>query len=138
MEIVIEQTNKIFTKAIKRFAKEHRAESLEVSIIKRLDENDELIYSLGINHTASKTIGFMDILGVKFDVRGYSFFVPPQIKKIIAKFQKEHDTKDVVVCIYLDRDDDDEVNYFLFANDNFIKRFELSDVLDFEFEQINQ
>lgn len=136
MEIIIEQTNKIFTKAIKRFAKENNIKEHErVSIIKWLDANDEIVYNLGVDHTPSRAISFMDILGVKIDMRGYSFFVPPQIKKIIERFQKEHNTRDVVVCIYLDREEEDEVNYFLFANDTFIKRFELVDVLDFE--QVN-
>lgn len=136
MEIIISQTNKIFTKAINRYAKQKSAEF--VSILFSLNgEEDELMYQIGYDHIPELNVGFMDILGVKIDMKGYSFFVPPAIKKILKKFEKEYDTKNIVVCVYLDKEDEDEVNYFVFANDEMKKQFSLESVLELDFEQIN-
>lgn len=137
MEIIINQTNKIFSKAIQRFAKQKKAEF--VSILFSLSEEDELVYQIGYDHIPEVYVGFMDILGVKIDMKGYSFFVPPAIKKILKKFQAEYETKNIVVCVYLDSNaDEDEVNYFVFANDEMKRKFELESVLEFDFEQVKE
>jgi hypothetical protein len=58
--------------------------------------------------------------------------VPPQIKKIIENFESELQSKNVEVCVYLDREDDNEVRYFLYNDGAFLKEFLLQDVLKLE------
>jgi len=58
--------------------------------------------------------------------------VPPQIKKIIENFQSELQSKNVEVCVYLDRKDDNEVLYFLYNDGALLKDFLLQDVLKLE------
>jgi len=69
---------------------------------------------------------------VLIDIKGYSMLVPPQIKKIIENFEIELGTADVEICVYLDREDDDEVRYFLYKEGTFVKEFHLADVLKLE------
>lgn len=141
-EFILNETKKIFSKAIQRYAKKDGIEEENVSILLHLFDEGEINdkgelernvgYKICHNYTPVKSVTIMDILGVKIDLRGYSFLVPPQIKNILENFEAEIGSKDVEVGVYLDRQDSDEVNYFLFSSGKLIKKFELEQVLKFE------
>lgn len=134
-EFIISETKKIFAKAIKRFAKKDGIEQENVSILLYLkdgDEGKEVGYKICHNHSPNRESRIMEILGVLIDIKGYSMLVPPQIKKIIENFEIELGTADVEICVYLDREDDDEVRYFLYKEGTFVKEFHLADVLKLE------
>lgn len=141
-EFIVNETKKIFNKAIKRYAKKDGVEPENVSVLLHLydegeiDENGELERKVGYkichNYAPVKSVSIMDILGVLIDMRGYSMLVPPQIKNILLGFESELSSKDVEVCVFLDREDDDEVIYFLFSNGQLIKKFQLEEVLKLE------
>jgi hypothetical protein len=141
-EFIINETKKIFNKAIKRYAKKDGVAEENVSVLLHLyDEgeiNDEgelerkVGYKICHNYAPVKSVSIMDILGVLIDMRGYSMLVPPQIKNILLSFESELSSKDVEVCVFLDREDDDEINYFLFSNGQLVKKFQLEEVLKLE------
>ena len=101
-----------------------------------IDENGELVREVGYkvchNYAPVKSVTIMEVLGVMIDLRGYSMLVPPQIKNILKGFEDELSSKDIEVCVFLDREDDDEINYFLFSNGQLIKKFQLEEVLKLE------
>ena len=141
-DFIINETKKIFNKAIKRYAKKDGIEEKNVSVLLHLfDEgeiNDEgelerkVGYKICHNYAPVKSVSIMDILGVLIDMRGYSMLVPPQIKNILLGFEEELSSSDIEVCIFLDREDDDEINYFLFSNGQLVKKFHLEEVLKLE------
>ncbi len=141
-DFITNETKKIFSKAIKRYAKNDGIEEENVSILLHLfdegelDENGELERKVGYkichNYTPVKSVSIMEILGVKIDLKMYSVLVPPQIKNILESFETETGSKDVEVGVYLDRNDSDEVNYFLFNSGQLVKKFELEQVLKLE------
>jgi hypothetical protein len=141
-DFITNETKKIFSKAIKRYAKNDGIEEENVSILLHLfdegelDENGELERKVGYkichNYTPVKSVSIMQILGVKIDLKMYSVLVPPQIKNILESFETETGSKDVEVGVYLDRNDSDEVNYFLFNSGQLVKKFELEQVLKLE------
>lgn len=135
-EFIISETTKIFSKAIKRFAKNDKVDQNEVSILLGLENDGEgeqtLIYKVCHHHKPVRGTRIMEILGVLIDLKGYSLLVPPQIKKILENFQIELNSKDVEVCVYLHREEDDEVIYFLFNDGQLVKQFALQDVLKLE------
>lgn len=134
-EFIVNETNKIFSKAIERFSKADKVEKEEVSILLYLKEEGddrETAYKLCHHHVPVKEITIMNVLGVRIDLKGYSILVPPQIKKIIENFELEHNSKNIEVCVYLDREDDGEVRYFLYKDAAFLSEFKLEDVLKFE------
>lgn len=134
-EFIIDETKKIFNKAIKRFGKKDKVEQEEVSILLYLKEEDgERVtgYKVCHHHQPVRETKMMEILGVLIDLKGYSLLVPPQIKKIIENFQSELQSKNVEVCVYLDREEDSEVRYFLYNDGAFLKEFLLQDVLKLE------
>jgi len=137
MEIIIDQTTKIFCKAIKRYKKMFPSAEY-ASILFTLDESGEIVYQVGINHSPELYVTFLQILGVKIDLRGFSFFVPDAIKKILLRFQTQYNNKDIVVTVYASEDEDDEVRYFVFAGGEMQTEFKLADVLEFDLQSANE
>jgi hypothetical protein len=134
-EFITSETTKIFSSAIKRYAKEDKIEEKKVSVLLHLaDDEDErkVGYKICHNHSPVKDVSIMQILGRKIDLKGYSLIVPPQIKKIIEGFEEELGKGDVEVCVYLDRVDDDEVLYFLYKSGELVRKFNLEDVIKIE------
>ena len=130
-EFIISETNKIFSKAILRFSKKEKQDSLQASILLCLsnDEEKNVVYKMCFEHEVFQECSIMDILGVKIDLKGYSMLVPPQIKKILENFSEELNSTNVEVMVYLGREDESEVMYFLYDAKQLVKRFELSEVL---------
>lgn len=143
-DFITNETKKIFGKAIKRYAKKDGIEENNVSILLHLfdegeiDEEGDLKryvgYKICHNYTPVKSVGIMDILGVKIDLKAYSFLVPPQIKNILQNFESETGSRDIEVGVYLDRNDSEEVNYFLFNNGQVVKKFNLEEVLNLQID----
>jgi hypothetical protein len=135
-DFIISETTKIFSKAIKRFGKNDEVDPQQVSILMGLekgeDEEQTLTYKVCHHHKPVRETKIMEILGVKIDLKAYSLLVPPQIKKILENFQQEHKSNGVEVCVYLDREDDEEVIYFLYNDGQIVKQFMLQDVLKLE------
>lgn len=134
-EFIISETTKIFSKAIKRFGKNDKVDPQDVSILMCLEEQGDdtnLVFKICHNYQVVKETTMMGILGVLIDLKGYSLLVPPQIKKILENFQQELNSKKVEVCVYLHREEDDEVIYFLFNEGQLVKQFLLQDVLKLE------
>jgi hypothetical protein len=134
-DFILSETRKIFNKAIKKFSKKDGVDETEVSLLLYLkdgEEEREVGYKVCHHHSPVKETNIMDILGVKIDLRGYSLFVPPQIKKILEDFENELGSNNIEVCVYLSREDDDEVIYFLYKEKKLIRKFELESVLNIE------
>jgi|694.fasta_scaffold22102_19 hypothetical protein len=135
-EFIIGETTKIFSKAIKRYAKLDFQNQLDVSLLLNLETNEDgeraVAYQVCNHHQPVKKIKIMDVLGVLIDLKGYSLLVPPQIKKIIENFEVEMNSKNCEVCVYLDREDENEVMYFLYKDGSLVRKFELHEVLKLE------
>jgi hypothetical protein len=135
-EFIIGETTKIFSKAIKRYAKVDFQNELDVSILLSLENNEEgersVVYQICYHHQPVKKIKIMDVLCVLIDLKGYSLLIPPHIKKIIENFEIELKSNNCEVCVYLDREDDNEVMYFLYKDGSLVRKFELHEVLKLE------
>lgn len=132
-EFIVEQTNKIFSKCIKNFSKADKVEQNEVSILMHLQgEEREVGFKICHHHQPVKEVTIMNVLGVRIDIKGFSLFVPPQIKKIIEGFESEVGSKNIELCVYLNREEEDEVRYFLYNDGAYLKEVFLKDVLKLE------
>lgn len=134
-EFIVSETNKIFNKAIKRFAKKDKIEQSDVSILLNLvgeGEDRAVQYRVCHKYQPVKSVTIMEVLGVLIDLKGYSMLVPPQIKKILEGFEFDHQSRDIEVGIFLNPEEDDEILYFLFKEGQLVGKFELADVLKLE------
>jgi len=129
-EFILSETRTIFNKAIKRFAKENKKDSLDVSFLLKLTQEREVGYVYCQDHTPLRETNIKEILNVKiFDTKGYTVIVPPQIKKIIENLEARMSSNNIEVCVYLDREDDDEVRYFVYQDGKYIKEVNLLELI---------
>jgi len=129
-EFILSETRTIFNKAIKRFAKENKRDSLDVSFLLSLTPEREVGYVYCQDHTPLRETNIKEILNVKvFDTKGYTVIVPPQIKKIIENLEARMSSNNIEVCVYLDREDDDEVRYFVYQEGKYVKEVNLLELI---------
>jgi hypothetical protein len=138
IDIVVSETEKIFCKAIKTFSKKDMLDQTQVSFLLSLTEVDSenvVKYELCHEHIPVRETNIKEILGVKnIDFKGYTYFVPPKIKQILEDFSESLKSKDVEVAVYLNRENEDKVRYFLYDKTQIINEFHLKDVLKIEIE----
>lgn len=150
-DFIISETSKIFSKAIKRYAKQDGLSEDRVSVLLSLYDEGEVDektgevvrmvrYSICHDHTPVKQVGIMDVLGVKIDFKMYSVIVPPQIKNILENFERQYGSKDVEAMVYLNderfwktpEDEEDEVAFFVFKSGKVVTKFKLEQVLNLQ------
>jgi sulfur relay (sulfurtransferase) complex TusBCD TusD component (DsrE family) len=134
-EFIISKTREIFSKAIKRFSKNDKIEQDNVAILLELVEENgekEVGYQICHNYLSNRRTTIKEILGYKtIDMSGFSVIVPPHIKDIINKQEKKLESKNVEICVYLNREDEEreEVSYFLYKDGVFLNKVELIELL---------
>ena len=134
-EFIIDETQKIFCKSIKRYANDLKKENQEISIMLYLkqdeneEENGEVGYKICVNNNPEISATIKDILNVKFDIKGYSLIVPPYIKQFLNDFEKQLNSKAIDVCVYLSKEDEDECRFFLFNNGKFVNEVYLTELI---------
>jgi hypothetical protein len=133
IDIVVSETEKIFCKAIKTFSKKDMLDQTQVSFLLSLTEVDGenvVKYELCHEHVPVRETNIKEILGVKnIDFKGYTYFVPPKIKQILDDFSESLNSKNVEIGVYLNREDEDKIRYFLYNEAQYIKEIFLGDVL---------
>lgn len=131
--MIISKTREIFSKAIKRFAKVDKMDEMDVSILLKLGEDEErqVKYFICHNYVPNREVTIKMVLNVGKIEFGMplSHLVPPQIKKIIENLETQLDSKDVEVCVYLNKEDDEEVRYFVFNQGKLYKEVYLLDLI---------
>jgi cellobiose-specific phosphotransferase system component IIB len=129
-EFILSETRTIFNKAIKRFAKENKKDSLDVSFLLNLTPERQVGYMYCQDHTPLRETNIKEILNVRaIDMKGYTVLVPPQIKKIIENLESRIGSKNIEVCVYLDRDDEDEIRYFVYQDGKYLKEVNLLELI---------
>jgi hypothetical protein len=131
-EFIVSETTNVFNKAIKRFAKNDKKEEQDVSLILKLDANDDLQYILCHDHKHNREITIKEIFNVRIvDTKGYTMVLPPYIKKILQGLETNTGSKNVEVGVYQSRkeDDEDNIQYFVYKDGNYLKEVNLVDLL---------
>ena len=129
-EFILSETRTIFNKAIKRFAKDNKKDQLDVSFLLRLTPEREVGYLYCQDHAPFRESSIKEILNVRsFDMKGYTVLVPPQIKKIIENLEARMSSNNIEVCVYLDREDEDEVRYFVYQDGKYVKEISLLELI---------
>jgi len=131
-ELIIGETEKIFSTAIKRFAKERKWDEEDVSLLLYLTGGDEpeAAYKLCHQFNPVEEITIKNILNVKFvDFKGYSVIVPPYISGFLTNFRNELSSDNVDVTVSLNRENDEKVDMFLFKDGRVVRKIDLKDLI---------
>lgn len=133
-QFIISETSKIFSKGIRRYAKNYKVEEHDVSILLYIKSAEDVGYLIYVDGEFKEEVTIKDILGVKvMDIKGYSVIAPPYIYQFLLNFVKELNTYKVDVTIYLNEDATD-VNFFLNVEGKLIKQVYLKNLLGFKNE----
>ena len=131
-DLIASKTTSIFVKTIKRYAKADSKEPNDVSILLSLSASEEVVYNVCHDFQPVREVTIKDVLNIGKIELGLplSQIVPPQLKNIILTAQAEQKSKDVEFGVYLDREDDDDINIFLFKEGELVKKVNLSELLN--------
>ena len=134
-EFIASESSKIFLKGIKKFIESNKIEdALSVNLLLYIKGMDEVGYQFYVDGVFNSETTIKELLGVKVvDMKGYSVIAPPYIYKILIDLRVKLRSNNVDVSIFLNEDEDD-VNYFVYDNGNFVKQVELIELLDFKNE----
>lgn len=128
-DAIIAQVMLVFQKAIKKFAKKDAIEAEKVSLLLRLNAEKELEIYVSHNHIVVRQVEPKEVMGMTLWLSGLGGMIIEHIKQIIHNFREELKVVDVDICVYLERENDESVDFFLFAKSEYVKQFYLSEVL---------
>lgn len=139
LEFVVNETEKVFVKAIKKVAKDSMLDQSQVSFLLGLKQEGEekaVKYEVCHEYVPVKETTIKEILGIKkIDFKGFSFILPPKIKEILEDFSKSEESEEVEVAVFLNRENEDKVRYFLYNKGQYVREFFLENVLKIEMQQ---
>lgn len=129
-EVIINETNKVFIKALERYAKQKDQDIKDIQLIIALDENKELIYKYCIKGVAKENVTLKQVLGIKnIDFKGFTMIIPPYLMQIFEKLIQEQNSNsvEVVICYNTVKE---YCRYFLFDNRQKIKEIYLDNYIE--------
>lgn len=129
LEALIAQVIVIFQKAIKKFSRKDAKEPLDVSLLLKLNEQNELEIDVCHSHIPVRQVPAKDVMGMTLWMSGLGGVIIQHIEQIISNFRNELGVKEIDICVYLNREDDEDIDFFLYANSEFIRQFYLQEVL---------
>jgi hypothetical protein len=128
-DFIISETNKIFTKGVKRYVEKYKCEEHDASILLYLKGEEEVGYQIYVDGVFKEEVTIKDILGVKvIDLKGYSVIAPPYIYNFLSGFASELNTKKVDVSIYLN-EEGDGVRFFLYKEGAMVREVYLKNLI---------
>lgn len=129
-EVIISETNKVFVKALEKFAKQKDQELKDIQLIISLDENNELNYKYCIKGVFDCNVTLKEILGIKtIDFKGFTLFIPPYLMQIMGKLINEQKSQLVEVVIVYNVVKD-YCAYFLFCEKKKVREIYLNDLIE--------
>lgn len=104
IEFISQNFSQIAKKCLERNAKEFGVEKTEVQLVFKYKDvkSEEVDYLIMEKYKPKKVLTFLQVLGVKIDFKGYSFFVPKFIAGSLKRFCSELsiDANDVSVVLH--------------------------------------
>ncbi len=128
-EAIIAQVIVVFCKAIKKFAKKNGYEEADTSLMLRLNEGKTLDILICHLHNPVKPTTAKDVMGMTLSFSGLGGMIVQYIEQILLGFRASCGTEAVDILVYLDRNDDENINLFLYADSKFVRQFYLEEVL---------
>lgn len=129
LEALIAQVIVIFQKAIKKFSRKDAKEPLDVSLLLKLNEKNELEIHVCHSHIPVRQVPAKDVMGMTLWMSGLGGVIIQHIEQIISDFRNMLGVKEIDICVYLNREDDEDIDFFLYANSEFMRQFYLQEVL---------
>ncbi len=129
--IIKEKFTDIATKCTTRYAKEEATMRDKIQLVFKLSESgDEAEYLIYKDYKPLKKITFMQVLGVKIDMMGYSLYVPKFIRGSLVRFCETHDIQKKDVRVVLSIQENEDLFMYLYNGGKFIREVELESLFN--------
>lgn len=131
LDFITEKFTDIVSKCLEKNAKELNTQKKNVQLVFKLGQDGEAEYLITKDYTPIKVLSFMEVLGVKIDFKGYSFFVPNFIKGALVRFCESDNIQSdkVSVVTYFN---DKEMVMWLYNGNQYVKQVDLESLFNTE------
>lgn len=130
IDIICKKFNEISKNCITRNAKELGVESTKVQLVFKLGFSGEAEYLIYKEYKPIKALKFLEVLGVKLDMYGYSLYVPNFIKSALNRFCDEHKIGRDKVRVLFNLNQSGNLIGWLYNDSQYVKQFELASLFD--------
>jgi hypothetical protein len=89
VDFINDQFTSIVRKCLEKNAKELKVPTQNLSLVFKLDNDGEVEYRIYRDYRFEKVLTFMEVLGVKIDLKGYSLFVPKFIQGSLHRIAQQ-------------------------------------------------
>jgi hypothetical protein len=129
--IIKEKFTSIATKCVTRYAKEEGTMRDKIQLVFKLSEDgSEAEYVLYKDYKPLKKITFMQVLGVKIDMMGYSLYVPKFIRGSLVRFCETFEIEQKNVRVVLSIQENEDVFMYLYNSGTFLREVELESLFN--------
>lgn len=129
--VIKEKFTDIATKCATRYANEQATMRDKIQIVFKLNENgSESEYLIYKDYKPLKKITFMQVLGVKIDMMGYSLYVPKFIRGSLVRFCETFNIEPKNVRVMLSIQENGDLFMYLYNGGNFIREVELESLFN--------
>jgi hypothetical protein len=126
-----EKFTDIATKCTTRYAKEEGTMRDKVQLVFKLsDDGKDAEYVMYKDYKPLKKITFMQILGKKVDLMGYSLYVPKFIRGSLVRFCDTFSIEQKNVRVVLSIQENGDLFMYLYNGGNFIREVELESLFN--------
>ena len=131
IDYIVSQFGEISKKAIVRYSSSYGTtpQNVQFSFSLQKDKDDyDVVYKMYNNYKKVEDVTFLNILGVRIDIRGYSAFVPMFIKKNLLQFAQELETDNQNVFVMLYLNEENKLQLSLYNLGQYVRSFQLEDL----------
>jgi hypothetical protein len=132
IDVIQKQFTEITSKCLDRYAKEYNTQKKNMQLVFKLSADSEAEYLIYKDYQPLKVVTFLQVLGVKFDIRGFSLFVPRFIKGALERFCESETIERGNVRVVCAFDETANLLMWLYNNTTFVKQVELESLFDTE------
>lgn len=130
IEAITGKFTEITSKCLEKQAKENDAIKKQMQLVFKLGIDGEVEYLIYKDFKPLKSMTFLQVLGVKIDLKGYSFFVPKFIKGALNRFSTEENIDKSNVRVVLNFNEYDDFFMWLYDNSTFKREVTLESLFD--------
>ena len=131
LDMIMDKFTSIATKCNTRYANEEATMRDKIQLVFKLSESgNEAEYLIYKDYKPLKKITFMQVLGVKIDMMGYSLYVPKFIRGSLVRFCETHRIEKKDVRVVLSIQENGDFFMYLYNGGKFISEVELESLFN--------
>lgn len=130
IDVIVTKFNEIAKNCIIRNAKELSVDKANVQLVFKLGMSGEAEYLIYKEYKPIKALKFLEVLGVRLDMYGYSLYVPNFIKGALNRFCDEHKIGRDKVRVLFNLSQSGNLIGWLYNDSQYVKQFEVASLFE--------